>query len=576
MRFFTCILFLLWFNFASGNNDFSIRLDKIQQEISLSDKQNTAEAELEKIITEISALPESKDKKKLYLKARLLVAQLKNYQLKYDESITILIEIVNLSVKHKLPEYTYEAYLEIAMIKEFYRDFADARKYLAQAKALAITNGLDSVMSTYFVRAASFYRFIKKKDSAVIMANKGIDYALKYGNAKDENDCYLLLGMTLPDSLFTDAINYYKKSANYFNNRKDYSGAIGQYLNISGKFLNHNIIDSAEYYILVAEKKYLKEYGLDLESIILKYKYQIFEAKNQSDSAFFYFKKYHESVLDIYEHDKSKKIKEVTSFYENQQKESIIKNQYFGLILISAVALLIIGFSIILFRKNKKINSQNKIISQQVESLTKLLSQKENILHEMHHRVKNNLQNVISILEMQKESINFNNIEELIRGNQNRIHSMALLHKKLDMSEIDGEIKLAAYLKELSELVMSSYQDAAKSIILQYNCTVEKLSLSKALPLGLIIVELVSNSMKYAFNGKKSGVISIEILPGSKPNTINLVYLDNGVGFDFDAVSGKGLGMEIIKGLIDQLDATYKSLNRNGFNLSIVFKENKT
>ncbi len=575
MRFFVCILFLLSYSYASGNNDFSSRLDKIQQDISLSDKQSTAEAELKEIITEISNLPESIDKTKLYLKAQLLFAQLKNYQLKYDESITILVEIVNLSVKNKLPEYTYEAYLEIAMIKEFYHDYGDARKYLDQAKALAVSNGLDSVMSTYFVRAASFYRFIKKKDSAVIMANKGVEYALKYGNAKDENDCYLLLGMTLPDSLFTDAINYYKKSANYFNNRKEYPGAISQYLNISGKFLDHNIIDSAEHYNSMAEKKYLQEYGSDLETVILKYKYQIFEAKNQPDSAFFYFKKYHESVLKAYENDKSQKIKAVTSFYENQHKESIIKNQNYWIILISAIALLIIGFSVILFRKNKKINSQNKIISQQVDSLTKLLSQKESILHEMHHRVKNNLQNVISILEMQKESINFNNIEELIRGNQNRIHSMALLHKKLDMSEIDGEIKLAAYLKELSELVMGSYQDAAKSIIFQYNCTVEKLSLSKALPLGLIIVELVSNSMKYAFEGKKSGVISIEILPGSKPNTINLVYLDNGVGFDFDAVSGKGLGMEIIKGLIDQLDATYKSLNRNGFNLSIVFKENK-
>jgi len=575
LRFFTCILFLLWFNFASGNNDFSRRLDKIQQNISLSDKQSTAEAELKEIITEISALPESKDNTKLYLKARLLFAQLKNYQLKYDESITILIEIVNLSVRNKLPEYTYEAYLGIAMIKEFYHDYGDARKYLDQAKALAVSNGLDSVMSNYFVRTASFYRFIKKKDSAVIMANKGVDYALKYGNAKDENDCYLLLGMTLPDSLYTDAINYYKKSANYFNNRKEYLGAISQYLNISGQFLNHNIIDSAEYYNLMGEKKYLKEYGSDLESIIMKHKYQIFEAKNQPDSALFYFKKYHESVLDIYENDKSEKIKAVTSFYENQQKESIIKYQYYWLILTSTIALLIIGFSAILFRKNKKINTQNKIISQQVESLTKLLSQKENILHEMHHRVKNNLQNVISILEMQKESINFNNIEELIRGNQNRIHSMALLHKKLDMSEIDGEISLPGYLKELSELVMSSYQDASKTILLQYNCAVEKLSLNKALPVGLIIVELVSNSMKYAFKGKKSGVISIEILPDSRPNTINLVYLDNGVGFDFDAVNGKGLGMEIIKGLIEQLDATYKSLNRNGFNLSIVFKENK-
>ncbi|MCO6460497.1 MAG: sensor histidine kinase [Saprospiraceae bacterium] len=145
---------------------------------------------------------------------------------------------------------------------------------------------------------------------------------------------------------------------------------------------------------------------------------------------------------------------------------------------------MIICFSFILFRKNQRINEQNIIISQQVDKLSKLLSQKETILHELHHRVKNNLQNVISILEMQKESINFNNIEELIRGNQNRIHSMALLHKKLDMSEILREINIHGYLRELTELVMDSYCDKAKNISLHFTCSVEKITLEKALPLG--------------------------------------------------------------------------------------------
>ncbi|MCO6460498.1 MAG: hypothetical protein J5I59_03785 [Saprospiraceae bacterium] len=81
--------------------------------------------------------------------------------------------------------------------------------------------------------------------------------------------------------------------------------------------------------------------------------------------------------------------------------------------------------------------------------------------------------------------------------------------------------------------------------------------------------------MKYAFKDKTTGMISIEIQPDMKNGTIKLIYMDNGIGFDFNAENGKGLGLEIIKGLIGQLDGTSEFLNHNGFCLSISFKEKK-
>ena len=237
---------------------------------------------------------------------------------------------------------------------------------------------------------------------------------------------------------------------------------------------------------------------------------------------------------------------------------------------ISILLALIVIASVLLLRKNKKINKQNKIINSQLMELSKALEQKQMLLSELQHRVKNNLQHVISILEMQKESVDFNNIDELIRGNQNRIHSMALLHKKLNVSDNVNEIDFKRYIAELSELVKESYDNHKKKISLNVKCEDENISIEKALPIGLIITELVSNSMKHAFKKRNIGIINIEITKNEIGN--KLYYADNGDGYDFNKVNEKGLGQEIIKGLIDQLDGITEIKENNGFELMLYFK----
>jgi two-component sensor histidine kinase len=102
-------------------------------------------------------------------------------------------------------------------------------------------------------------------------------------------------------------------------------------------------------------------------------------------------------------------------------------------------------------------------------------------------------------------------------------------------------------------------------------CDIEILSITKALPLGLIIVELVSNSMKHAFKNQTKGIINIEITQEKNSKKNCLHYIDNGVGFDFKNVQTKGLGVEITKGLIDQLNGTVETQLKKGFELKMCF-----
>jgi two-component system, sensor histidine kinase PdtaS len=209
--------------------------------------------------------------------------------------------------------------------------------------------------------------------------------------------------------------------------------------------------------------------------------------------------------------------------YENDKKEAVIQNKDKQMILIISLLGVIIIASILLFLQNRKIKNRNKIINQQLKELSKTLEQKQVLLSELQHRVKNNLQHVISILEIQKESVDFNNIDELIRGNQNRIHSMALLHKKLNVSENVNEVDLKRYITELAELVKDSYDNHKKKIQLIIQCKIEEISIEKALPIGLIIVELVSNSMKHAFRNQNTGIIFIEIKKDEKHRRKNCI-----------------------------------------------------
>lgn len=264
------------------------------------------------------------------------------------------------------------------------------------------------------------------------------------------------------------------------------------------------------------------------------------------------------------------KAKRIEEEYRADLKETSLKLKNQQLLFIICVTIVILLALILIVLKNRKINAQNKTIQSQILTLEKVLEQKKTLLSELQHRVKNNLQYVISFLEMQKESASFNNIEEIIRENQNRIHSMALLHKKLSVQDDFNIINLKNYLTDLTSVVKESYDNQKQKIVLNIHCEIDSFTLDKALPIGLIVTELISNSMKHAFHKVSIGIINIEI--SKAKDYFQFYYSDNGPGFDFFQSQHKGLGMEIINGLIKQLKGTVQVKHINTFELNLQFK----
>ncbi|MEI7897471.1 MAG: PAS domain S-box protein [bacterium] len=197
--------------------------------------------------------------------------------------------------------------------------------------------------------------------------------------------------------------------------------------------------------------------------------------------------------------------------------------------------------------------------------------QKEVLLREIHHRVKNNLAIVISLLNFQLRNNTNEELNRMIIDIQMRIRSMALIHEHLYRSENLDRIPLASYVESLSYMIMTAYSGHRVNLV--RNLEPMDVSIETALPIGLIINELLTNAFKYAFPGHLEGEISIT-LEAMEDHMCSLVVEDNGVGLPATSTmdSEKSLGLYIVRLLVEQLDGTVKIVRNNGTSFRILFR----
>ena len=200
--------------------------------------------------------------------------------------------------------------------------------------------------------------------------------------------------------------------------------------------------------------------------------------------------------------------------------------------------------------------------------------EKETLLREIHHRVKNNLQTVSSLLDLQAESITEPKSVEAFRSSQSRIKSMALIHERLYKSENLSKIKACEYIKNLVEYLEGTYHSPSRDIEIATEIADLYLNLDVAIPCGLIINELVSNSMKYAFPQFHDGEIKVSLQTDNKENVV-LTIADNGIGIplNFKTVNPQSLGLELVKLMAKQLNGKMAIDGTSGTVISIVFPQ---
>jgi two-component sensor histidine kinase len=231
-------------------------------------------------------------------------------------------------------------------------------------------------------------------------------------------------------------------------------------------------------------------------------------------------------------------------------------------------------------RSNKLLQDQQKIISQKNEALQQtieekdcLLEEKEWLVREIHHRVKNNLQMVISLLNAQSEFVNHPSAVDAIRESRERMQAIALLHQKLYQTDTSTRINMRAYISELVDNIRSSVADTER---MEFRVDVDPgidLDISQSVPLGLILNEGITNSIKHAYGENNKGTIRIS-LQYMRDQQLQLKIADQGKGLSegIDTEHFDTLGLQLIKLFAEQLEGDLFFINNNGLEIILNFK----
>jgi len=453
----------------------------------------------------------------------------------------------------------------------------------------------------YFERALSINKKLNRKDKiAVTWNNIGYVYDLK----KD----------------WPSALTFYQKALIYKQEVEDQFGIANCQKNVGSIFLEMKQYDKAREYFLksieIAEEigameivkddnKYLSRIYLELKSYktALEYEHKYSAISNSL---------FHESMAEQlaaietnYEVQKAEKENEILLknnllFQFESQKANFAKLRSYLLILILLFITAIIAFGYLQKKERTKILQKSKHnleiqVSNRTTELGKAnadllieneerkkaeiiikesLKEKEVMLREIHHRVKNNLQIISSILNLQSNDELDNKTLTALENTRDRIYSMSLIHEKLYMENNLAQIDFKDYISGLLNYLMGNYQHDSQRIDLKLDVQKTFLKLDTAIPCGLMINEIITNSIKYAFKNIKQGLIEVKMFK-DKENYFNLVIGDNGdlIKSQDELVNQKSIGMKLIRLLSRQIRSEMKIDVSNGVKYSFKFKE---
>lgn len=211
-------------------------------------------------------------------------------------------------------------------------------------------------------------------------------------------------------------------------------------------------------------------------------------------------------------------------------------------------------------------------VQKKTEALSKSLKEKELLLHEIHHRVKNNLAIVSGLIDLQFENTQDPGARKVLENTQSRIRSMAIVHDKLYQTSALSDIDMEVYLGELARTIHETFANRHKDVELELDIEPVKLQVNQAIPCGLLVNELMVNAYKHAFDGVEEGKLYIGL---SRTNgRLNLEINDNGKGMpdDFDIDQSDSLGMILVQTFASQLGAELELKNNGGSRFIIQFR----
>lgn len=472
-------------------------------------------------------------------------------------------------------------------------DWTKALKTMKECFAIynTISNPLKESKPVYLSNMGECFYNLNQLDSAKYYLLKALPVAEARQASILTTILYLLGDLAVAENDKKQAYLFYKKSIINANTENRYSDLYEGNIRMAKFFQKKNKTDTTLHYALLALSFAQKAAFLSGIMKSSEYLSAIYKGRNDT-KALQYYTMAVVAKDSLYSQDKVRRLLSI-NFEEKelaQQKEAEyvqnknIKRLWMLIGLITAIA----GIALILLKNNQQKQRANKTLkykNDEIEatvaqlkttqiSLTSKNAENELLLKEIHHRVKNNLEVVSSLLSLQSAKINDPEIQEAMLASQNRVQSMGILHQKLYQSEHLAFIEMKNYFKNLSENILDSYNETER-IAVDIDMDEVEMDVDTAVPVGLIVNELITNSLKYAFPDGKKGNIKLTLASADKENFI-LKISDNGIGKSVNTkTKGTGFGTQLVDLLTRQIDGKLQENNENGTMISINFRRLK-
>ena len=452
---------------------------------------------------------------------------------------------------------TYEL---LADCEVFEKNYKEAEKHLESSLQLGRKSKIPTIEGRALWKLAYLYHLMGLNEQALITINKS-------SKLLSENKDYLELinAMRIKGVIYISAGKFTAakeaclkaKSLNNSTGQKADEMEICHCLYEACKGTNENNLAIIYLECYMSLKDSLMNYSVSRKITQLEYQ-KLYNEKTILDS-----------IITI------KKISTQNFIHEKERsRQNIILT---ATICLTAIILISLIFFILHYfsnkNKNKLLTEKRKLIDKQKNSIEISLHQKEVLLKEIHHRVKNNLQIISGLLELQYSSLEDKKKGTALREGQARIKSMALIHQKLYQTEDLAFVNLKDYIDELINYLKGVFF-SAKSLKKELELEEINLDIDTAIPLGLILNEMISNSFKYAVKSTEDLIITIKVSQ-IRPGEYQLILADNGPGMPevFDILNSQSLGLKLIKRLTQQLFGSFNFFNDNGLNIVLTFKD---
>lgn len=311
---------------------------------------------------------------------------------------------------------------------------------------------------------------------------------------------------------------------------------------------------------------------------ILQHLARSYEAMGEYQPALAYLQTYYNLKDSLLSSDKDKNLVEALTKYETEKKESEIvllqkdkalasRNQQI-LLLIGMILLLIAGVSLMLYRNRQR---SLHMLQEKNRTITKMLEEKEFLVKEIHHRVKNNLQVISSLLQLQSRYVEEPGALAALNEGESRVRSMSIIHHHLYTGDNLSQVNVPRYLESLCNSLLASYNYKKQQITIHQHIDNASLDVSMMIPLGLIINELLTNAFKYAFEGRESGQIWVQL--HVRGSDLHVSVRDDGVGRMSNETGGTGFGTRLIGTFLRKLEATAETLQDQGTEVRILIPQ---